>query len=143
MSTRCKIATVNPDKTVKAIYCHFDGYYAHVGKMLYNHYNTQEKIDELLALGALETLHENINPDPNFPHNETHAQVGVVFAYERDGKGTFDNDFKKEEFYENADEYLKTYDWADHLYLWDGEKWIADGQELTPELIESDENDKL
>ena len=57
MSTRCLIGILNKDGTVESIYCHHDGYLTGgVGEMLYMHYNTEEKVRELLKQGDMSAL---------------------------------------------------------------------------------------
>jgi hypothetical protein len=57
MSTHCQIG-VKYERTgkVMSIYCHFDGYPSGVGKMLLKHYNTQKKMEALIANDDLESL---------------------------------------------------------------------------------------
>lgn len=56
MSTRCRIGLEKADKTIKSIYCHFDGYPEGVGKTLKEHYNDPAKIEKLLELGDISSL---------------------------------------------------------------------------------------
>jgi len=56
MATRSTIAIRNADNTVTAIYCHWDGYLSYNGKILFENYNTEEKVRELIALGDLSVL---------------------------------------------------------------------------------------
>ena len=56
MATRSTIAIRNEDGTVTGIYCHWDGYIEHNGRILVENYNTEEKVRELLALGHLSKL---------------------------------------------------------------------------------------
>lgn len=65
MGTRCYIGFENQDKSVIAIYCHFDGYPSGVGKKLSEHYTDPEKIQKLLELGDLSSLGSEpvANPD--------------------------------------------------------------------------------
>ena len=56
MSTRSNIALESLDGTVRAIYCHHDGYPEGVGALLATYYRTDEAIEDLLALGDLSTL---------------------------------------------------------------------------------------
>ena len=60
MSTRSNIGILNEDGTVDYIYCHFDGYLDHNGRILNEHYNTEEKVRELILLGDMRALVENI-----------------------------------------------------------------------------------
>ena len=60
MSTRCRIGILNKDGTVESIYCHHDGYLiGGVGEMLYMHYNTEDKVRELMKQGNLDALAVN------------------------------------------------------------------------------------
>jgi hypothetical protein len=56
MGTRSNIVLARPDGMYVSIYCHWDGYPSHNGKLLLEHYDTQEKVEELIALGDLSTL---------------------------------------------------------------------------------------
>jgi len=58
MSTRSDIIVHLTDGRYKRIYCHHDGYIDHNGKMLYEHYNTQELAEALVKLGDLSGLGE-------------------------------------------------------------------------------------
>lgn len=43
MSTRSTIAIENEDGTIKKVYCHFDGYLSHNGRILAEQYNCYDK----------------------------------------------------------------------------------------------------
>ncbi len=43
MGTRSNIAYKKPSGEVVVMYCHYDGYPEYNGKILYNHYNHQQK----------------------------------------------------------------------------------------------------
>ena len=60
MATRSRIGLVNQDGSIDSIYCHFDGYISGNGRILDQHYNSLEKIQELIALGDLSSLGEEI-----------------------------------------------------------------------------------
>lgn len=47
MSTRSLIG-LKKDKEIKYVYCHFDGYFENNGVILYEHYNTEERVKELI-----------------------------------------------------------------------------------------------
>ena len=65
MATRASIAKLD-DKGVKAIYNHSDGYLEHAGRFLNEHYNTEEKVDELLSYGDVSIIRENIGVKLDF-----------------------------------------------------------------------------
>ncbi len=56
MGTRSTIGYVDENGFVKAIYCHWDGYPEHNGRILRDHYRTPDKIVKLIALGDLSSL---------------------------------------------------------------------------------------
>ena len=48
MATRSVIAKLDSKtKKTKAVYCHNDGYLAHVGTVLDSHYQDESKVDQL------------------------------------------------------------------------------------------------
>ena len=61
MSTRSMIGIQNADGTVKAVYCHWDGYPEHNGRMLLDHYNSREIAENLIKRGDFSFLHDNIS----------------------------------------------------------------------------------
>ena len=77
---------VMPDWTVKAIGLHdfgLDGPGAN--KILVNHYNQREKVEELLNLGTLLSLGPQIDHDPNmFLPSRNIPLTNVTVAYHRD-----------------------------------------------------------
>ena len=58
MGTRSRIGVMHGDK-VKSVYCHWDGYLAHNGRMLDEYYDSA-KANELVALGDLSSLRPSI-----------------------------------------------------------------------------------
>jgi hypothetical protein len=56
MGTRSRIAILNTDGSYTSIYCHWDGYPAHNGFMLHNHYNSEEFARSLIGLGDMSSL---------------------------------------------------------------------------------------
>ena len=58
MATRSLIGIKLDNEIVKIIYCHWDGYPTHNGKLLIENYNTPATITELMELGDLSILAE-------------------------------------------------------------------------------------
>ena len=118
MATRSTIAVVNPDKTITQIYCHWDGYPSHNGRILKEEYNNLEKAQELVSLGDLSVLAERINPtDPN--HSFDSAQEGVCVYYGRDRgeEGSEPRTFR------NMDMFLLTGDIQEYNYVFVANEW--------------------
>jgi len=61
MATRSRIAIENQDGSVKSIYCHWDGHIETNGVILNQYYRTKDKVEELIALGDLSSLHRTID----------------------------------------------------------------------------------
>jgi hypothetical protein len=80
MATRSNIGILNSDGTVNYIYCHFDGYLEHNGKILNEHYITEGKVRMLMDLGDLSVLGEDIGEKQDFENRVK----GTCLAYGRD-----------------------------------------------------------
>ena len=89
MSTPSFIGVLYKEGIIKFVYCHSDGYPSYLGKMLLEHYNTQELATALVDLGSLSMVRERLAPD----EGETHRfdtpvrhgpKGGVTTAYHRD-----------------------------------------------------------
>ena len=63
MSTRCAIGLLRPNGTVLAIYCHHDGYPDGVGRCLLKAYTTEDRIRNLLELGAISSIGDNLSKE--------------------------------------------------------------------------------
>lgn len=59
MATRSTIA-IKQGKTIRAIYCHWDGYPEGVGATLANYYNNEMVATALVNLGGFSSLHETL-----------------------------------------------------------------------------------
>lgn len=121
MSTRSLIAKQIGDDKFRTIYCHMDGYLTHNGALLVDHYDTPEKVDEILALGDLSFLTPQLYPDPNKPHSfdYNNRQDGVTVAYGRDRGET---DIEAQDL--TMKELIDTQTWANYCYVFtDDNRW--------------------
>ena len=85
MATRSVIAKLDSKtKKIKAVYCHNDGYLAHVGTVLDSHYQDEDRVDELLSYGDLSFLDENIGEKINFDDIELRNTNHQCIFYSRD-----------------------------------------------------------
>jgi hypothetical protein len=67
MATRSFIARYNPDTNdYTAIYCHWDGYPEGVGVTLRDHYTTDNKVQELIALGDISSLGDTLKETESY-----------------------------------------------------------------------------
>jgi len=81
MSTSATII-VNTTTGALASTVNFDGYPSHTGKILKEHYITQEQAEELVRLGELSVLYERANPIGE--HTWKNPEKGTTIAYHRD-----------------------------------------------------------
>ena len=80
MGTRSTIALEFADGSVEQVYCHWDGYLAHNGKILFENYSNPFILRDLIDLGDLSSLR---------------TMVGTKHAFSH-----YDTDLKQEQYYE-------------------------------------------
>jgi len=68
MSTRSRIGVMHGDKC-KSVYCHWDGYLTHNGRILQEHYDSA-KANHLVSLGDLSALRPKIGDQHPFSQFE-------------------------------------------------------------------------
>ena len=129
MATRSMIGMVEADGSVRAIYCHWDGYVKHNGMILDKHYSDPAEVKALVDLGNISVLAEEIgeqHPFDTFGMSE--ADINPLWstwclAYGRD-RGETGQEAQvfasvrdcADQVGENGDEYR---------YLFDGEAWFV------------------
>jgi hypothetical protein len=135
MGTRSAIGVMHGDK-VKAVYCHWDGYLDHNGRILLNHYNSA-KANYLVALGNLSSLRENIGEKHDFDGPKGSENRWCTF-YNRD-RDELDNEFQV--FFSDA-ELFETMAGCEYFYVMrDGVWYVSEGAEwkvLAEALAEHD-----
>ena len=85
MSTNSRIGIRNENGTITSIYCHWDGYPEHNGKLLLEHWTDREKVEELIKLGNLSELGQEIGENHSFKeHRENEELKKWCLFYGRD-----------------------------------------------------------
>ena len=144
MATRSHIGILNEDGTVDYIYCHWDGYPEGVGHTLSLHYTEESKIRELIDLGWISFLRENIKPpyehelaegrvrgllerfDPPPHHSFDRPLEGVTIAYHRDrGEELVKGTFQSKKLYYDPD------GWIEYYYLFENGEWYVNEVKLS------------
>lgn len=112
MGTRSRIGIKNEDGTVTSVYCHWDGYLAHNGKLLLEHWNTPKKVKKLLKMGDMSVLGKEIGKKHSM-HSSIEGGVprpeGSCSFYKRDrGESNVDalTHSDEEEFFDYREEYM-------------------------------------
>lgn len=130
MGTRSDIIVECGDDKFRRIYCHWDGYLGHNGKILFDHYTTQEKVEALVALGDLSSLKADIGvkhpfeAPPSGPKRDVFEKKygNMCTAYGRD---------RKEKMTEIVGDTLQAVwpaedTWTEFTYVWRKEgKWFV------------------
>ena len=119
MSTRSIIGTTQEDGTIRAIYCHFDGYPEGVGATLAEHYSDDVKVEQLINLGNLSSLGKEIGEAHDF--NKSGEFPDWCNAYGRD-RGEAEQEAESFEIIRELLEYA-TNSWAEYVYLFNGKEW--------------------
>ena len=127
MATRSTIWIRNEDGSRRGIYCHWDGYPSNNGKILKEHFNTPEKINQLIDGGSLSSLEAKINPTEGSGHNFDKPEPGVCIYYARDRGEDLS-------IYTNHRKELR----EEYNYIFDVLKgvWYCNGHKLTDRMIE-------
>ncbi len=136
MSTRSNIGVIHADETVTMIYCHSDGYLDGVGETLLEYYTEPEKVFQLIDLGSISQLGEEIGEKHDFDSHSHSSSWCLAYGRDRGEDGTEAMTYKNKE--------LAKKEMEEYLYLFNPstKEWIVSDHEepfvaLTKELVES------
>lgn len=140
MGTRSNIIAQMSDGTWASIYCHWDGYVSHNGEILQNHYDSQDKVEQLIALGDLSSLAPEIGEKHPFEQATNKEYDNWCCAYGRDRNETDCQAQTGVSFYDvlNSQEYV---------YVWFENKWWIMNRDntkcvLLASIIENEDEDE-
>jgi len=119
MATRSRIGILNEDGSITSIYCHWDGYPAHNGRILKEHYGTETSVREMLSLGDLSSLRPNLHPKGK--HTFTDPEDGCCVFYGRD-RGESDCDASESI---DLQEFMFISEPCDYVYVFDANEWFC------------------
>jgi hypothetical protein len=135
MATRSTVAVEHADGTVSQVYCHWDGYLTHNGQILVDHYDTQEKVEQLISLGSMSSLRPKCIPDPAKTHSSINPQDDVTTYYGRDNG----EPFVVPSLYPTVEHYKKNLQCEEYDYLFTEGQWEVSngrGYELVVQALE-------
>ena len=118
MSTNSLVAYLNEDGTVVSSYVHWDGYATGVGEMLLEHYNSEERANDLAwCLGYASSLRETISES-----HEDRANTDEAVVYSD---------------YHEFEEYIRECSYLEYVYVWDchSNKWLVASWENTKKKV--------
>lgn len=101
MGTRSLIGVMHGDNC-KFVYCHWDGYLDHNGRILQEHYDSA-KANHLVSLGDISSLRPNIVIPDGVDHTFENPADGITIFYGRD-RGETGTEFRS---VNNFDAFLK------------------------------------
>lgn len=127
MATRSKIGIVT-DEGIRCIYCHWDGYIEHNGRILFENYTTTEQVTALIDGGDLTTLAETLEDCEYYARDRGDPYEAVKPRMIPAGTGQ------------------RGFHTEDYAYLWNGSEWYVEEyccaiKPLTPELWRGWEHD--
>jgi hypothetical protein len=120
MATRSTIALEYADGTVDQIYCHWDGYLDHNGAILLEHYTDPFKVQQLVELGDLSSLNNEIGTEHPFSHigvmegaeyDKLYGTMCTFYGRDRDETGVDARRFA------NFDDYKANHQYEEYEYI--------------------------
>lgn len=128
MATRSAIAIKHGDR-IKSVYCHWDGYIDHNGRILLDSYQSSPKVNNLIALGDISSLRNEIGEKHDFgfrPEEGTPEYEWTTF-YGRDREEE-NLEFKS---FGSEEEFVKYYDamGVEYYYIFDNGVWFVKAYE--------------
>ena len=90
MATHSTISIQNNDGSIDSVYCHWDGYATHNGRILLTHYNSEQRVRELISMGPISSLGPEIG-DKRVGFDNP-PKEGVCRFYGRDIYGQLDHE---------------------------------------------------
>lgn len=115
MATRSTISLEFADGTIGQVYCHWDGYLAHNGKMLQEYYSNPFVLRDLIDLGSLSSLCPAIGTKHPFSMFEANMTQDEFYNLYRDMCTFYGRDRGEGE--------------SDATYFKDYEDFLLNGQE--------------
>lgn len=78
MGTRSTIALEFADGTIEQVYCHWDGYLSHNGKILQAHYMDPFKVKALVALGGFSSLCATVEATAETAYTQRGEEISIT-----------------------------------------------------------------
>ena len=117
MGTRSRIGIQLKNNSIVSVYCHWDGYPEFNGRILRDHYDTVEKVRDLIDGGNISALHTNAGWN-----NETLPEVGPLYYTSR-GESIEDN---APRYDDDIFDFLKKENNEEYAYIFSvNNKWVC------------------
>ena len=151
MGTRSTIALEFADGTVEQVYCHWDGYLEHNGKILAEHYSDPFKLRDLIDQGSISSLGKVVGNTHPFSPFEGETQKAQYEAAMAAGATTFYARDRGEELqvekFNDFQDYLAHHQYEEYEYILrrDGNWYVQCHDEpfVTLKSAIADEQDRI
>ena len=154
MGTRSTIALEYADGTVEQVYCHWDGYLEHNGKILQEHYSNPFILRDLIDLGDISSLRPTVGTKHAFSqfevpmdgeaYDKLYGDMTTFYGRDRGEDGVSAKKFASYE------DYLLNCQWEEYDYILRNDNGVAvwfvsdhDGDYVTLESAIMDEQDRI
>ena len=117
MATNSHIGYQDEGGEFHVIYCHWDGYTSHNGKILFENYKNLTKVKRLISLGNLSVLAPSISTFAKNKHTFDAPVKGVCVFYGRDRGET------KNQAVRYVSEAQLRRCTGNHVYIFKDDKW--------------------
>ena len=121
MGTRSTIALEFADGTVQQVYCHWDGYLAHNGQILQEHYSNPFVLRDLIDLGDISSLRPTVGTKHAFSklevpmdgeaYDKLYGDMTTFYGRDRGETGTSAKKFASYE------DYLLNHQYEEYEYI--------------------------
>jgi hypothetical protein len=120
MSTRAAIGVQQEDGSIKAIYCHWDGYPDGAGLMLETFYGNPDDANKLIAMGHVSMIGATIGKKVEFGSYQGGGQC-VFFGRDRE------ESFQEAEIFLSLEDFKNALDsWGvQYAYFMETDHWVA------------------
>ena len=132
MGTRSDIIVHRADGKWKRIYCNWDGYLSHNGRILFDHYGSQKKAEKLVGPGDMSVLAPRCTKPKGHTYENKVEGYCVYYGRDRGEKnvaGIVGDSL--------AEVWPEAETWTEFTYVWTDGKWyVADPDQGPQTLIE-------
>lgn len=119
MATRSTISIHKKDGQILSVYCHWDGYYEYNGVILFNFYDTADKVKKLISYGSISSLGTEIGKK----HDFMKQYYGCTF-YHRDRRE--EKDIQVYDIYSNVNPYTNIEEEEyNYMFVEDKNEWLV------------------
>lgn len=129
MATRSTIAVQHNDGTVSQVYCHWDGYLSHNGKLLIENYNTLESAECLIQFGSISSLGKSIGVkhpfslvDTKMSMDEWEEKYGNMTTFYGRDRGETDTEPK---VFTDFEDYKERFIGEEYDYIFKDGQWLV------------------